>query len=165
MLTIVKHARFSIKYFLFNEHACVNPYSTVGDSDLSTTAEALKVLDSHGSDIFELVRHTFELVRHTLILWWMLQLSKHYSCLLCFLKLMCALLLMMCLFVQVAATCSLTRGTNYNAIIYMMKVGPLYNAMPFFAIVRSRYKKGSIILLYSFFICFMLGKTSTIKSL
>lgn len=158
MLTIVKHARFSIKYFLFNKHACVNPYTTVGDYDLSTTAEALKVLDSHGSDIFELVRHT-------LILWWMLQLSKYYSCLLCFLKLMCALLLMMCLFVQVAATCSLARGTNYNAIIYMMKVGPLYNAMPFFAIIRSRYKKDSIILLYYFFIYFMLGKTSTIKSL
>jgi len=138
VLTIVKHARFSINYFLFNEHACVNPYTTVGDSDLSTTAEALKVLDSHGSDIFELVRHT-------LILWWMLQLSKYYSCLLCFLKLMCAFLLMMCLFVQVAATCSLARRTNYNAIIYMMKVGPLHNAMPFFAIIRSRYKKCSII--------------------
>ena len=52
----------------------------------------------------------------------------------------------------------LARGTNYNAIISMMKVGPLYNTMPFFAIIRSIYKKGPIILLYSFFICFMLAK-------
>ena len=144
MFAIVKHTRFFIKYCLFNEYACVNPYTTVGDSDLSTTTKALKVLDSHGSDIFELVRHT-------LILWWMLQLSKHFSCLLCFLKLMCALLLMMCLFVQVTATCSLVRGTNYNAILYMMKVEPLYNAMPFFAIIRSRYKKR----LYYFIVLFL----------
>ena len=40
----------------------------------------------------------------------------------------------------------------------MMKVGSLYNTMPFFAIIRSIYKKGPIILLYSFFICFMLAK-------
>ena len=54
MLAIVKHARFAIKYCLYNEHARVNPYNTAGDSDLSTTAEALKVLDSHGSNIIEL---------------------------------------------------------------------------------------------------------------
>ena len=54
MLAIVKHARFAIKYCLYNEHARVNPYNTAGDSDLSTTAEALKVLDLHGSDIIEL---------------------------------------------------------------------------------------------------------------
>lgn len=30
------------------------PYITAGDPDLSTTAEALKVLDSCGSDIIEL---------------------------------------------------------------------------------------------------------------
>ncbi|CAN0898208.1 Tryptophan synthase alpha chain, chloroplastic [Linum grandiflorum] len=30
------------------------PYITAGDPDLSTTAEALKVLDSCGSDILEL---------------------------------------------------------------------------------------------------------------
>ena len=54
MLAIVKHARFAIKYCLYNEHARVNPYNTAGDSDLSTTAKALKVLDSHGSDIIEL---------------------------------------------------------------------------------------------------------------
>ncbi|KAK9982965.1 hypothetical protein SO802_032490 [Lithocarpus litseifolius] len=51
---VVKHARFYIKYCLYNDHAYVNPYTMAGDSDLSTTAEALKVLDSHGSDIFEL---------------------------------------------------------------------------------------------------------------
>jgi len=54
VLAIVKHARFTIKYCLYNEHARVNPYNTASDSDLSTTAEALKVLDSHGSDIIEL---------------------------------------------------------------------------------------------------------------
>ena len=54
MLAVVKHARFSIKYCFFNEHACVNPYTTAGDSNLITTVEALKVLDSHGLDIFEL---------------------------------------------------------------------------------------------------------------
>ena len=38
---------------------------------------------------------------------------------------------MMHLFVQAAATRSLARGTNYNAIISMLKeVGPLYNVMP-----------------------------------
>lgn len=30
------------------------PYITAGDPDLSTTAEALKVLSTHGSDIIEL---------------------------------------------------------------------------------------------------------------
>ena len=54
MLAIVKHARFSIKYCLYNEHTHVNPYNTASDSDLSTTAEALKVLDLHGSNIIEL---------------------------------------------------------------------------------------------------------------
>ena len=54
MLAIVKHARFSIKYCLYNEHAHVNPHNTASDSDLSTTTEALEVLDLHGSDIIEL---------------------------------------------------------------------------------------------------------------
>ncbi|KAK7850937.1 tryptophan synthase alpha chain [Quercus suber] len=63
VLAIVKRARFSIKYCLYNEHARVNPYTMAGDSNLSTTTEALKVLDSHGSDIIELgTRHSNALV-------------------------------------------------------------------------------------------------------
>lgn len=53
---------FPFNFFLvltFGEYACITkvaliPYITAGDPDLSTTAEALKVLDSCGSDIIEL---------------------------------------------------------------------------------------------------------------
>lgn len=37
-----------------DEKVAFIPYITAGDPDLSTTAEALKVLDSCGSDIIEL---------------------------------------------------------------------------------------------------------------
>lgn len=39
--------------FIFAKVALI-PYITAGDPDLSTTAQALKVLDSCGSDIIEL---------------------------------------------------------------------------------------------------------------
>lgn len=66
------------------------PYITAGDPDLSTTAEALKVLDSCGSDIIELgVPYSDPLADGPVI--------------------------------QAAATRSLARGTNFNAIISMLK--------------------------------------------
>ena len=40
--------------YTFGEKVAFIPYITAGDPDLSTTAEALKVLDSCGSDIIEL---------------------------------------------------------------------------------------------------------------
>jgi len=47
-----------LKLLFSNNHICVKvaliPYITAGDPDLSTTAEALKVLDSCGSDVIEL---------------------------------------------------------------------------------------------------------------
>ncbi|OAY61601.1 tryptophan synthase alpha chain [Manihot esculenta] len=66
------------------------PYITAGDPDLSTTAEALKVLDSCGSDIIELgVPYSDPLADGPVI--------------------------------QAAATRSLARGTNFNAITSMLK--------------------------------------------
>ncbi|KAL5792829.1 hypothetical protein ACOSP7_001423 [Xanthoceras sorbifolium] len=66
------------------------PYITAGDPDLSTTAEALKVLDSCGCDIIELgVPYSDPLADGPVI--------------------------------QAAATRSLARGTNLNAILLMLK--------------------------------------------
>ncbi|XVE77853.1 hypothetical protein DITRI_Ditri13aG0096500 [Diplodiscus trichospermus] len=66
------------------------PYITAGDPDLSTTAEALKVLDSCGSDIIELgVPYSDPLADGPVI--------------------------------QAAATRSLERGSNFNAILSMLK--------------------------------------------
>lgn len=66
------------------------PYITAGDPDLSTTAEALKVLDSCGCDIIELgVPYSDPLADGPVI--------------------------------QAAATRSLARGTNFDAIISMLK--------------------------------------------
>ncbi|KAJ4833169.1 cTPxI [Turnera subulata] len=66
------------------------PYITAGDPDLSTTAEALKVLDSNGADIIELgVPYSDPLADGPVI--------------------------------QAAATRSLSRGTNFNAISSMLK--------------------------------------------
>ncbi|KAF2325281.1 hypothetical protein GH714_026100 [Hevea brasiliensis] len=66
------------------------PYITAGDPDLSTTAEALKVLDSCGSDIIELgVPYSDPLADGPVI--------------------------------QAAATRSLARGTNFDAITSMLK--------------------------------------------
>ncbi|KAB1208841.1 Tryptophan synthase alpha chain [Morella rubra] len=66
------------------------PYITAGDPDLSTTAEALKVLDTSGSDIIELgVPYSDPLADGPVI--------------------------------QAAATRSLAGGTNFNAIISMLK--------------------------------------------
>ncbi|XP_034691917.1 tryptophan synthase alpha chain-like [Vitis riparia] len=66
------------------------PYITAGDPDLSTTAEALKVLDSCGSDIIELgLPYSDPLADGPVI--------------------------------QAAATRSLARGTNFNAVISMLK--------------------------------------------
>ncbi|MED6192578.1 cTPxI [Stylosanthes scabra] len=66
------------------------PYITAGDPDLSTTAEALKVLDSCGSDIIELgVPYSDPLADGPVI--------------------------------QAAATRSLAKGTNFDAIISMLR--------------------------------------------
>ncbi|KAK9083578.1 hypothetical protein Scep_030049 [Stephania cephalantha] len=66
------------------------PYITAGDPDLSTTAEALKLLDSCGSDIIELgVPYSDPLADGPVI--------------------------------QAAATRALARGTNFNAVISMLK--------------------------------------------
>ncbi|XP_065861041.1 tryptophan synthase alpha chain [Euphorbia lathyris] len=66
------------------------PYITAGDPDLSTTAEALKVLDSCGCDIIELgVPYSDPLADGPVI--------------------------------QAAATRSLARGTNFDAITSMLK--------------------------------------------
>ncbi|GFZ19740.1 aldolase-type TIM barrel family protein [Actinidia rufa] len=66
------------------------PYITAGDPDLSTTAEALKVLDSCGSDIIELgVPYSDPLADGPVI--------------------------------QAAATRALAKGTNFNAIMSMLK--------------------------------------------
>ncbi|OVA05350.1 Tryptophan synthase [Macleaya cordata] len=66
------------------------PYITAGDPDLSTTAEALKVLNSCGSDIIELgVPYSDPLADGPVI--------------------------------QAAATRALARGTNFDAIISMLK--------------------------------------------
>lgn len=94
-----------------------------GDPNLSTTTEALKVLDSYESDTIKLGMPHSDL-------WLMVWLSMYYSCLLCLLNLMFGLLLMTCLFVHAAATCSLARWTNHNALISMLKeVGPVYHAI------------------------------------
>ncbi|WCJ38391.1 tryptophan synthase alpha chain [Euphorbia peplus] len=66
------------------------PYITAGDPDLSTTAEALKVLDSCGCDIIELgVPYSDPLADGPVI--------------------------------QAAATRSLAKGTNFDAILSMLK--------------------------------------------
>ncbi|KAF6160739.1 hypothetical protein GIB67_035940, partial [Kingdonia uniflora] len=66
------------------------PYITAGDPNLSTTAEALKVLDSCGSDIIELgVPYSDPLADGPVI--------------------------------QAAATRALARGTNFDAILSMLK--------------------------------------------
>ncbi|KAI3900843.1 hypothetical protein MKW92_051812 [Papaver armeniacum] len=66
------------------------PYITAGDPDLSTTAEALKVLDSCGSDIIELgIPYSEPLADGPVI--------------------------------QAATTRALARGTNFNAILEMLK--------------------------------------------
>ncbi|XP_007050430.2 PREDICTED: tryptophan synthase alpha chain isoform X1 [Theobroma cacao] len=66
------------------------PYITAGDPDLSTTTEALKVLDLCGADIIELgVPYSDPLADGPVI--------------------------------QAAATRSLARGTNFNAILSMLK--------------------------------------------
>lgn len=66
------------------------PYITAGDPDLSTTAEALKVLDVCGSDIIELgVPYSDPLADGPVI--------------------------------QAAATRALARGTNFDAILAMLK--------------------------------------------
>ncbi|KAL5712422.1 hypothetical protein ACHQM5_014598 [Ranunculus cassubicifolius] len=66
------------------------PYITAGDPDLSTTAEALKVLDSCGSDIIELgVPYSDPLADGPVI--------------------------------QAAATRALARGTNFDAILAMLR--------------------------------------------
>ncbi|PSS06342.1 Tryptophan synthase alpha chain like [Actinidia chinensis var. chinensis] len=66
------------------------PYITAGDPDLSTTAKALKVLDSCGSDIIELgVPYSDPLADGPVI--------------------------------QAAATRALAKGTNFNAILSMLK--------------------------------------------
>ncbi|KAJ8749477.1 hypothetical protein K2173_025672 [Erythroxylum novogranatense] len=66
------------------------PYITAGDPDLSITAEALKVLDSCGSDIIELgVPYSDPLADGPVI--------------------------------QAAATRSLARGTNFEAVLSMLK--------------------------------------------
>ncbi|KAI3880359.1 hypothetical protein MKW92_015467 [Papaver armeniacum] len=66
------------------------PYITAGDPDLSTTAEALKVLDSCGSDIIELgIPYSDPLADGPVI--------------------------------QAATTRALARGTNFNAILEMLK--------------------------------------------
>lgn len=66
------------------------PYITAGDPDLSTTAEALKVLDSCGSDIIELgIPYADPLADGPVI--------------------------------QAASARSLARGTNFNALLSMLK--------------------------------------------
>ncbi|KAF6168544.1 hypothetical protein GIB67_005156 [Kingdonia uniflora] len=66
------------------------PYITAGDPNLSTTAEALKVLDSCGSDIIELgIPYSDPLADGPVI--------------------------------QAAATRALARGTNFDAILSMLK--------------------------------------------
>ncbi|GMP90806.1 hypothetical protein CsSME_00041774 [Camellia sinensis var. sinensis] len=75
------------------------PYITAGDPDLSTTAAALKVLDSCGSDIIELgLPYSDPLADGPVI--------------------------------QAAATRALARGTNFNAILSMLKeVGCLFGTI------------------------------------
>uniref|UniRef100_A0A7N0T052 Tryptophan synthase n=1 Tax=Kalanchoe fedtschenkoi TaxID=63787 RepID=A0A7N0T052_KALFE len=89
------------------------PYITAGDPDLSTTAEALKVLDSCGSDIIELgVPYSDPLADGPVI--------------------------------QAAATRSLTKGTNLDAIISMLKgVVPLLSCpIALFAYYNPILKRG-----------------------
>ncbi|CAL5425150.1 unnamed protein product [Camellia sinensis] len=74
------------------------PYITAGDPDLSTTAAALKVLDSCGSDIIELgLPYSDPLADGPVI--------------------------------QAAATRALARGTNFNAILSMLKERGIDNFM------------------------------------
>lgn len=89
------------------------PYITAGDPDLSTTAEALKVLDSCGSDIIELgVPYSDPLADGPVI--------------------------------QAAATRSLARGTNYNAIISMLKevIPQLSSPIALFSYYNPILKRG-----------------------
>ncbi|GLU03601.1 hypothetical protein SLE2022_207910 [Rubroshorea leprosula] len=89
------------------------PYITAGDPDLATTAEALKVLDSSGSDIIELgVPYSDPLADGPVI--------------------------------QAAATRSLAKGTNFNAIISMLKevVPQLSSPIALFTYYNPILKRG-----------------------
>ncbi|XP_058084677.1 tryptophan synthase alpha chain-like [Magnolia sinica] len=89
------------------------PYITAGDPDLSTTAEALKVLDSCGSDIIELgVPYSDPLADGPVI--------------------------------QAAATRALAKGTNFNAIISMLKevVPQLSSPIALFSYYNPILKRG-----------------------
>ncbi|GLT42397.1 hypothetical protein SLA2020_163990 [Shorea laevis] len=89
------------------------PYVTAGDPDLSTTAEALKLLDSCGSDIIELgVPYSDPLADGPVI--------------------------------QAAATRSLARGTDFNAIISMLKevVPQLSSPLALFTYYNPILKRG-----------------------
>ncbi|KAM2201397.1 hypothetical protein ACFX1R_001223 [Malus domestica] len=66
------------------------PYITAGDPDLSTTAQALKMLDSCGSDLIELGMPYSDPILDGPV-------------------------------IQASATRSLARGTNFNAIMSMLK--------------------------------------------
>ncbi|KAF8019691.1 hypothetical protein BT93_G0398 [Corymbia citriodora subsp. variegata] len=89
------------------------PYITAGDPDLSTTAQALKVLDSCGSDIIELgVPYSDPLADGPVI--------------------------------QAAATRSLARGTNFDAIISMLRevVPQLSSPVALFTYYNPILKRG-----------------------
>ncbi|XP_030442790.2 tryptophan synthase alpha chain [Syzygium oleosum] len=89
------------------------PYITAGDPDLSTTAQALKVLDSCGSDIIELgVPYSDPLADGPVI--------------------------------QAAATRALARGTNFDAIISMLKevVPQLSSPVALFSYYNPILKRG-----------------------
>ncbi|KAL2934586.1 Tryptophan synthase alpha chain [Bienertia sinuspersici] len=89
------------------------PYITAGDPDLSTTAEALKVLDSCGSDIIELgVPYSDPLADGPVI--------------------------------QAAATRALLQGTNYDAIINMLRdvVPQLSSPIALFTYYNPILKRG-----------------------
>ncbi|CAK8543522.1 unnamed protein product [Lathyrus sativus] len=90
------------------------PYITAGDPDLSTTAEALKVLDSCGSDIIELgVPYSDPLADGPVI--------------------------------QAASTRSLARGTDFHAIISMLKevVPELSTPIALFTYYNPILKRGT----------------------
>jgi tryptophan synthase alpha chain len=84
------------------------PYITAGDPDLSTTVEALKVLDSCGSDIIELgVPYSDPLADGPVI--------------------------------QAASTRSLSRGTNFDSIISMLKEVNFYETICHLLIIYYCY--------------------------
>ncbi|WJX78953.1 cTPxI [Trifolium repens] len=90
------------------------PYITAGDPDLSTTVEALKVLDSCGSDIIELgVPYSDPLADGPVI--------------------------------QAASTRSLSRGTNFDSIISMLKevVPELSTPIALFTYYNPILKRGT----------------------